>query len=138
VSDAVAAFESLGATVDAVDLNIPYAQAELSTMWCRLTAIGVYESMRRLARDGIDLRTACPDELPPSMMYWVDRVPRLTIDDLLRDQTVRTTVLDRFNAVFDEFDFIVAPTVTRLPVLKADNGDTLGPSMINGESIDPS
>ncbi|MDH6195653.1 Asp-tRNA(Asn)/Glu-tRNA(Gln) amidotransferase A subunit family amidase [Mycobacterium frederiksbergense] len=137
VAHSAAVFESLGASVHPVKLDIPFDQSELSDMWCRGTAIGIHQSMNQLAARGIDLRTACPDELPSAMMRWVDLVPHLTIDDLPRDHAMRTTVFDRFRAAFDNLDFIVAPTVACLPVTNSADGETQGPRDINGTAVDP-
>lgn len=137
VSESVRAFETLGASVDEVDLAIPFAQHELSDMWARITALGVHEIIESLAADGIDLRSTYPDELPKAMMQWVDSAARLTIDDLIRDQITRTKIFDCFQEAFTKFDFIVAPTLACLPVLNGTDGETQGPTEINGEDVDP-
>ncbi|BCF86688.1 amidase (plasmid) [Rhodococcus qingshengii] len=137
VATAVRVFEELGAIVEPVDFEIAVSQQELSDMWSRTTALGVHETLASLAADGTDLRSETPQELPASMMQWVDLVPTLTVDDLIRDQRMRTHVYDRFTDVFATYDYIVAPTLACMPVLNGSDGDTRGPSQINGEAIDP-
>lgn len=137
VDDAVRVFEDLGAAVEPVDFGFTVSQRELSDMWSRVTAFGVHETLASFAEDGIDLRSETPRELPESMMHWVDLVPTLGADDLIRDQRMRTGVYDRFVEVFAEYDYIVAPTLACMPVLNSDDGDTQGPSEINGEAVDP-
>ncbi|MGU3653075.1 amidase [Mycolicibacterium sp. A43C] len=137
VANAAEAFRELGATVDHIDLDLPYDQAELSAMWSRMTAIGVHEAISALALRGIDVRALSPLDLAPQMMVWVDAVPSLTITDIIRDQTMRTIVFDRFRSVFEEFDLIVAPTVACLPVQNSADGATQGPTAINGVPVDP-
>ncbi len=94
VDDAVRAFEDLGAVVEPIDFGFTVSQGELSDMWSRVTAFGVYETLASLAANGVDLRSETPSELPESMMHWVDLVPTLGVDDLIRDQRMRTSVYD--------------------------------------------
>lgn len=75
VDDAVRAFEDLGAVVEPIDFGFTVSQGELSDMWSRVTAFGVYETLASLAANGVDLRSETPSELPESMMHWVDLVP---------------------------------------------------------------
>jgi amidase/aspartyl-tRNA(Asn)/glutamyl-tRNA(Gln) amidotransferase subunit A len=137
VDDAVRVFEELGAIVEPVDFKIGVPQRELSDMWSRVTAFGVHETLALLAADGLDLRSETPQELPTSMMHWVDMVPSLTADDLIRDQRMRTHIYDRFADVFATYDYVVAPTLACMPVLNGTDGETQGPSQINGEAVDP-
>lgn len=39
--------------------------------------------------------------------------------------------------VFDDYDLIIGPTLACLPVDNADDGNTVGPSEINGVEVDP-
>jgi Asp-tRNA(Asn)/Glu-tRNA(Gln) amidotransferase A subunit family amidase len=137
IQEAAHTFESLGATVDHVEFDLPATQSELSDMWSRVTALGIHESIASMARDGLDLREVCPEELPAEMMHWVDRVPALTVDELIADQRLRTAIYDRFQAVFDQFDLVVAPTVACLPTANTTDGNTKGPNAINGSPVDP-
>lgn len=137
VDEAVQTFETLGAIVEPVDFNFPVSQQELSDMWSRVTAFGVHETLASLADNGVDLRAESPHELPRSMMQWVDLVPTLTADDLIRDQRMRTAVYDCFTNAFEQYDYIVAPTLACMPVLNGTDGETQGPTEINGRSIDP-
>ena len=57
--------------------------------------------------------------------------------DLVRDQAVRTEVLDAFQAVMADFDLLVCPTVAALPVRNADDRNTLGPGEVDGVAVDP-
>lgn len=137
VAQAVKAFESAGAIVEEVDIQFACSQSELSAVWSRVTAIGVYDALEELKMQGRDLRTLCPDELPQSMMRWVDAVPFYSHADQCADQKIRTYVFDQFAGFFNEYDYLVAPTLATMPVLNGVDGETQGPCEINGECVDP-
>ena len=59
--------------------------------------------------------------------------------DLLRDQALRTEVLDAIEPVFADHDLLVTPTLGCLPVPNAEvAGETFGPSEIDGIEVDES
>ncbi|MDR2324208.1 MAG: amidase [Acidovorax sp.] len=135
--EAVQAFEAAGATVEEVDLRLPYSQDRLSDIWCRTTAIGIHETLEALLAGGHDIRTHSSGDLPAEMMKWVDSVPSLKVTELFEDQVVRTQVLDCFADLFQTFDYVVAPTLACMPVRNASEGLTQGPDSINGTPVDP-
>ena len=57
--------------------------------------------------------------------------------ELQADQVLRTVVFDEFVRVFQSYDYIVAPTTACLPVDNGSDGDTVGPSEINGIRVNP-
>jgi amidase/aspartyl-tRNA(Asn)/glutamyl-tRNA(Gln) amidotransferase subunit A len=137
IREAVCVFEGAGAIVEEVDVELPHTQAELSAVWSRTTAIGIYDALEDLRRGGRDLRALCPDELPAGMMAWVDAVPTFTLTNLLHDQKVRTRVLDRFGTLFETYDYVISPTLAAMPVFNGRDGETQGPTEINGIAVDP-
>lgn len=133
----LAVLDGLGADLIEVDLALPFSQSQLSDLWSRLTAIGTYSSIELLRRGGVDLREACPEELPEAMMTWVDTVASMSMSDLVADQTMRSRVFEAFETSFSSVDLIVAPTLATGPVRNATDGFTQGPSMIDGQAVDP-
>jgi amidase/aspartyl-tRNA(Asn)/glutamyl-tRNA(Gln) amidotransferase subunit A len=57
--------------------------------------------------------------------------------DFMRDHAIRTEVYDAVQGVLDNHDLLVTPTLACLPVDNASNGNTVGPTSINGEAVDP-
>jgi amidase/aspartyl-tRNA(Asn)/glutamyl-tRNA(Gln) amidotransferase subunit A len=47
-------------------------------------------------------------------------------------------VQDAVQDVFDDYDFIVSPTLATSPVQNARDGLTVGPTELNGTAVDPS
>jgi amidase/aspartyl-tRNA(Asn)/glutamyl-tRNA(Gln) amidotransferase subunit A len=53
------------------------------------------------------------------------------------DDVLRTGVFDGLQDIFERYDLIVAPTLAIPPVRNATDGNTIGPTQINGETVDP-
>jgi amidase/aspartyl-tRNA(Asn)/glutamyl-tRNA(Gln) amidotransferase subunit A len=51
---------------------------------------------------------------------------------------MRTTVYDAIQKVFENYDLLLTPTLACVPVENGDDGNTLGPSQINGVPINTS
>ena len=50
---------------------------------------------------------------------------------------LRTGVFDGLEDVFEDYDFIVSPTLAIPPVRNGSDGNTIGPTEINGVPVDP-
>jgi amidase len=133
VERAVRAFEEAGAHVEPVKLGITRDQRELSDLWCRLIMPINVATVEGLLAEGFDVR---PD-LPPEYVRWLDVGYGLTALDVTRDQIARTEVFDSIQAVLSDHDLLVHPTVACLPVENGDDGNTVGPSEIEGVEVDP-
>jgi amidase len=133
VERAVHAFEEAGAHVEPVRLGITRDQRELSDLWCRLIMPINVATVEGLLAEGIDVR---PD-LPPEYVRWLDIGYALTARDVARDQIMRTEVFDAIQGVLADHDLLVHPTVACLPVENGDDGNTVGPSEVEGVAVDP-
>jgi amidase/aspartyl-tRNA(Asn)/glutamyl-tRNA(Gln) amidotransferase subunit A len=133
VADAVRAFEEAGAHVEPVRLGITRDQRELSDLWCRLIMPINVATIEGLRAQGYDVR----DDLPPEYLRWLDVGYGLTAQDVARDQAMRTEVFDAVQGVFADYDLLVNPTVASLPVRNGADGNTVGPSEVEGVEVDP-
>jgi amidase len=133
VADAVRVFEEAGAHVEEVRLGIEHDQRELSDLWCRLIMPINIATVEAVRADGYEIR----DDLPPEYLRWLDLGYQLTAPEIVRDQIMRTEIFDAMQAVFADHDLLVHPTVAALPVRNGDDGNTLGPSEIEGVEVDP-
>ena len=86
---------------------------------------------------GIDLLKDHRDDLPPQYLEWIEKAYKISAIDSVRDQERRTEVYDAIQGVFENYDLLITPTLACLPVDNSDDGDTVGPSEINGEKVDP-
>ena len=137
-AEAVRAFEDTGASVDEVKIKFTRSQEELAGCWLRQSAVRAAESAAGLAQTtGIDMRGSHRNEVPPQFAASLDLGHRVTALEYRADDVIRTEVLDALQDVFDSYDLIVSPTLAAMPVDNGADGNTLGPSEINGERVDP-
>ena len=135
--EAVMAFEAAGAHVDEVRVRFARGQEELCDAWMRQSAVRSAQTADGFKRDGIDLLGEHRDEISPQFAASLELGHQLSALDYRADDVVRTEVLDALQDVFDRYDLIACPTLAALPVDNAGDGNTLGPSEIAGERVDP-
>jgi amidase/aspartyl-tRNA(Asn)/glutamyl-tRNA(Gln) amidotransferase subunit A len=134
---AAAAFEEAGAHVDEVSLGITRDQRELSDLWCRLIIPINLQAFEVLKDNGLNVLEDHRDDLPPEYLRWIDAGYQMSALDFVRDQEIRTEIYDAIQGVFADYDLIIGPTLACLPVDNADDGNTAGPTEINGVEVDP-
>jgi len=137
VDKAVAAFEEAGARVEEVKIGLRRPQRELSDVWCRFIAVNQVVALEGFKRQGIDLVRDHHDDFPPEFWHWDAIGRKMTAAQYLSDQAVRTEVFDALRGVLDRHDYLVSPTLACLAVDNATDRNTVGPSQIKGEAIDP-
>ena len=123
--------------MEPIDVRVPYPHDILTDLWCRLIMPANVEGLLSIRNQGIDLFEEHRADLPPQYLRWIDEGVRLTAQDTARDQRMRTEVLDELERHLSGFDFLVTPTVAALPVDNAADGNTVGPSVIEGQPVDP-
>jgi amidase len=137
VGGAVRAFEQAGAHVEEVKLGIEHDQRELSDLWCRLIIPINVEFFENMKARGLDLLDEHRDDFPPEYLRWIEEGYRLTVPQMARDQQIRTEIYDAIQAVFESYDLLVTPTLACPAVENTDDGNTKGPTEINGVEVDP-
>ncbi len=137
VTKAVRAFEEAGAIVEEVKLGIERSQQELSDLWCRMIMPGTLLFFDTLKADGIDLLKDHAGDLPPEVHAWVETASKMTALDMARDQAMRSEVYDAIQGAFETYDLLVTLTLACVPVENGTDGNTVGPTSINDEPIDP-
>jgi amidase/aspartyl-tRNA(Asn)/glutamyl-tRNA(Gln) amidotransferase subunit A len=137
IARTVRAFEDAGAHVEEVKIGITTPQRELSDVWSRLMMplnLGAFATMKMY---GLDLLGKHREDFPPEYLRWIEIGEKMTLNDLARDQWVRSQVYDAIQGVFANYDLIVTPTLASMPVKNRNDGNTVGPSTVNGEDVDP-
>ncbi len=137
VARAVRAFEEAGAHVEEVEVGIRRPQHELSDVWCRLITPISLLTLDFFKRQGLDLLRDHREDFPPQLLEWLEVGSRMSALDFYRDQEVRTEIYDAVQGVFGRYDLLVSPTLSCLPVANAGDGNTVGPSEVEGEAVDP-
>jgi amidase len=137
VEEAVKAFEEAGAEVAEVEIDIPIDQRDLADLWCRLILPLSLDAFSNLAAGGLDILGEHRDDLPPEFLRWADHVAKMTAMEYFDDNSTRTVVFDALQAVMSEHDLLVTPTLACMPVDNLTNGETRGPTEIEGVEVDP-
>jgi amidase/aspartyl-tRNA(Asn)/glutamyl-tRNA(Gln) amidotransferase subunit A len=137
VADAVQGFVDAGATVETIKVGITRSQRELSDVWTRLMMPLNIAGLEGLKSAGIDLMRDHPEDLPPEYRRWIEIGYGLSVMDVWNDQIARTEIYDAVESVLQKYELLITPTNACLPVKNAADGNTLGPTEINGEAVDP-
>jgi amidase/aspartyl-tRNA(Asn)/glutamyl-tRNA(Gln) amidotransferase subunit A len=137
VAQAVGGLVEAGATVDEVKVGINRTQHELSDTWNRLMMPLNISGLEGLKAQGIDLMRDHPEDLPPEYRRWIEIGYGLSAMDVWNDQIIRTEVYDAIESALQKYELLVTPTLACVAVKNTTDGNTLGPSQINGEEVDP-
>jgi amidase/aspartyl-tRNA(Asn)/glutamyl-tRNA(Gln) amidotransferase subunit A len=98
-----------------------------------LVSIGTFEYLKE---SGLDLRADHRDEFPPQYLRWIDETYTLTAAEINRDYVMRSAVYDAIQDVFETHDLLVSPTLAAMQTLNSDDGNTVGPSEVEGVEVD--
>ncbi|MDQ3943186.1 MAG: amidase family protein, partial [Actinomycetota bacterium] len=138
VGSAARAFEEAGARVEEVSLGLKRSQQELSSLWIREVEVRSAAVAANMKNAGVvDLLGDHREELTPEFAELLESGRNTNALDYKLDDVARTEVFDAVQNVFDEYDLLVTPTLAVPPFDNADDGNTLGPSEVNGEEVDP-
>lgn len=135
VHAALAGFDGI-ASVDCVDVSLGRPHEELCETWLRMSGLICADIFESFADSGLDLLHH-RERITPDLVRLVEDAQTLSRRDIRRDQIIRTEVIDAVEDLFDDFDLIVTPTVAVSAVPNATNGQTVGPSTVNGSPVDP-
>ncbi|BCL17239.1 amidase [Micromonospora sagamiensis] len=152
VRQALQAFQKAGATVDQVKLGLdeiqvtdlggrnrrPLTSQHFADTWVLMQA-GLYGHARDLFLEfgiPLDLREH-KDQLTPQFAAMLDRSEHLLAEEYRHLDFLRADVLHKLNIVLGTYDYIVTPTIAVVGVQNTDDGNTLGPSAVNGVAVDP-
>ncbi|RQH02602.1 amidase [Natrarchaeobius oligotrophus] len=136
VGNAVRAFETAGATVDRLDFEFPYSHETITELWVDSFAVFYRELAHHLGEEGLPNLLERTNELCPQFAAKLERGRGVDAVDYKRNDVVRTGIFDAIQEVLTEYDLLVTPTVAVPPVENAANGQTLGPSEIDGEAVE--
>lgn len=138
VAEAVQSFESAGARVSEVSLGLEKSQAELCEVWMRELAVRNAATAESFKNDGIvDLLGNYREDLTPEFAGMLEAGMAMGAVEYKMDDLVRTEVLDTLEDLFEQYDLLVTPTLAVPPFDNAEDGSTVGPSVVNGEEVDP-
>lgn len=135
VSENVGTITEAGATVDSVDVDLGVTYDELIHGLRIMWGVGYSTLPEKLSTYDIDVLGEDRDQFPDRLIEFIE-YGRNEIDvvELKRnDETLRTSVFDGVQSVFEDCDLLVAPTVAVPPF----SNEITGPHEIDGREIDP-
>jgi amidase/aspartyl-tRNA(Asn)/glutamyl-tRNA(Gln) amidotransferase subunit A len=134
---AVEALERNGLDVDEVDLNFGADHDTLARLWVRIISLHYAAIARHWKQEGVDLLGESAEKLTPQFRQTLIDAGSIPAVDHALDDVLRTGVFIGLQSVFERYDLIVSPTLAIPPVRNASDGNTLGPTEINGKSVEP-
>ncbi|MGW4204227.1 amidase [Streptomyces sp. NPDC004726] len=137
VAEAVRVFERAGASVEKIDMDFGLSHRELTDLFYRIIAVSNMDAVYNLKEQGVDLLGAHAADMPRELHESVETGARLTGLDFVRDQAQRSHVYDVLQNVFTDYQLLLTPTVGVTAVANTTDGDTKGPTEINGEPVSP-
>jgi amidase len=137
VDAAVRSFEAAGASVEEVEIDIELDQRDLADLWCRLIMPLSLDAFANLKQGGLDILGEHRDDLPEGFLRWADHVASMSAMEYFDDNSRRTQVFDALQAVMGRYRLLVTPTLAAMPVENRTNGETQGPTVIDGVEVDP-
>ncbi|MDO5133353.1 MAG: amidase [Eubacteriales bacterium] len=130
-------FREAGASVEPVSFRFRHTQMEYAELWCRSICFDTATDLELWKRSGFDLVQDHREELPEEFIYWNNVMMRSTILDLRAINEMRTEILDVQENVFRDYDLILSPVTICPPVKNREDGNTKGPSELNGRPVEP-
>ncbi len=133
VERAASRFEEAGASVDRVHPEFDHSREEITAAHKTGYQVRVAEiAMNMRSEHGIDL-LAPKVELSTEIVDAIEAGRDTSALDYKRADIVRTDVLDTIEEIFDSYDLLATPTIALAPF----ENDVAGPSVVDGEPIDP-
>jgi Asp-tRNA(Asn)/Glu-tRNA(Gln) amidotransferase A subunit family amidase len=136
VGEAVGAFEQIGADVDHVTVEMDRSLPELRDSW----KAGWYTFAAETAEEwkgepfGIDFLADHRETVDSTLIEQMEQGYEYSGVELRMANIIRTEVFDTVQAIFQEYDYLVMPTIAVPPFEKELHQ---GPSEIAGQEIDP-
>ncbi|WP_329025950.1 amidase [Streptomyces sp. NBC_00690] len=136
VERAAHVFEQAGATVEKVDIDFGLGHTKLTDLFYRQIAIQNSETIAHLRTQGIDLLGEHSEGIPDELKESAAQGNRLKPSDVSRDQVLRSQVFDTLQTVLSSHQILLTPTVGATATVNATDGESKGPAVINGQSVD--
>lgn len=136
VRKAAMRFTEAGAHVEPVDFHFRHSAYEYAEFWNRSICFDTATDLELWKRKGFDLIRDYREQLPEEFIFWNEEIMKFSFLDFRTLNEMRTEILDVQEDIFETYDLILSPVTICPPVRNTDDGNTKGPSEINGVKVE--
>ncbi len=122
-----------GASVTKIDFPLNIDSKALTESWLLLVSLESHMEIEALKAQGKDITK----DLSPEFLYWDKKAALITEEDKKKYLKFKEEIRKAFDKVFAEYDLIISPISALYGVKNSDDGNTIGPSTINGYPSEP-
>lgn len=119
--------QSLGFDVEFVPFSFKHTMRDFAEMWCTMISVDTSMDLLEYEKQGL---TDLTNQVPSSFLKYNTAAYNLDVPAYKHFNDMRTDILDGFENVFEEFDFVLAPVTSCTGILNKD-GITYGPGGAN-------
>ena len=128
------ALSEAGATVEYIHFNFKHKLKDMVDAWLRSISVDSAVDLELMKYSGFDLIGDHTEDLPDQFIKWA----KIALDSNMLDYRVfheiRTGILDANLEILNDYNIILSPVTSCMPVLNAE--DTKGPDNIMGEDTE--
>lgn len=129
-------FKKLGLDLDLVHFKFKHSAFEMATLWCKGITVDCAIELNLLKEKGIDLLKNHKEDFPDEFIYYKNECDKLNIMDLYEFNVLRSEILDQFENVFENYDYIISPISTVAGILNSNDRNTKGPKFVNNVKVE--
>ena len=137
VKSAVEALAGDGIEIEEAEPDFKADYDTLGRLWVKIIGVHYAAIAEHWKKEGIDLLGDHAEELTPQFRRMLIDAQKVSAVDHALDDVLRTGVFDGLQTLFKTYDLIVSPTLAIPPVANATDGNTIGPTEIEGKPVDP-
>ncbi|MGO1539494.1 MAG: amidase [Leucobacter sp.] len=126
-----------GATVVPVNMELPCPHNDLAEIWLRMVGVEAAGNAVTRARSGGPDYFELLDQLTPEYAALLELGKSVSAVDLRLDQIARTGVYDALEHALHGVDVLIGPTLSVATIPNRDDGLTVGPSEVEGQTVNP-
>lgn len=135
VGSAVEQLQDAGVIVEEVNFNWQHSLEEMMKCWAISISVDTALDLAQWKSEGLDLVKDYGDQLPEEFIYYNERAAKMNIFDFRKFNEIRTDILDNFESVLVDYDYIISPVTVCKPMKIEDEGRCIE---VNGVKQDPS
>lgn len=139
IKDAIDVFarrlEDMGAYVEPVEFKFIHSIEQIIECWSWSISIDTYLDIDNWLKEGFDLLGSHESELYKEFIHFQKEAFKFDIFKFREFNEIRTEILDNFENVFDNYDFIVSPVTSCTPLKLSNEGDIINKNYLLSDQL---